>query len=229
MKPYVEDMYGWSLMTIFWSRRVENTKCLIKTPRDLSKVFHDAEGFSDFRYWSWGWAVQVPWWTLVAWHWSGHAFGRPRRHIRWLRHRGRWATGVFVWVGPWLKMTLNRIAHILFKFQFELISRIQEISCLWYFSNFLGDKILMWKKRSEHVALLWHCCILAGTDRRIRERYGEFDSQLCKRSPWLQLGPVKVLGGKVFVHGVHWASLRFCMIPALAVDHGCRLLLSKST
>jgi len=30
---------------------VENTKCLIKTPRDLSKVFHDAEGFSDFRYW----------------------------------------------------------------------------------------------------------------------------------------------------------------------------------
>ena len=111
---------------------------------------------------------------------------------------------------------------------FELISRIQEISCLWYFSNFLGDKILMWKKRSEHVALLWHCCILAGTDRRIRERYGELIRSCARGRPgcsWVQ----SRFGRQGVCARSHWASLRFCMIPALAVDHGCRLLLSKST
>ena len=49
---------------------------------------------------------------------------------------------------------------------FELISRIQEISCLWYFSNFLGDKTLMWKKDQN----MWHCCgIVASLQGQIVE------------------------------------------------------------
>ena len=74
------------------------------------------------------------------------------------------------------------------------------------------------------VALLHPCRDRSSNQREV---WG-VDSQLCKRSSCLQLGPVKVWAARCFCTE-SLSKLALLHDSALAVDHGYRLLLSKST
>ena len=131
---------------------------------------------------------------------------KAHQMIKTLRKMSNWC----VRLGPWLKMTLNRIEHILFKSH-------SNWSVAFKRSVAYGTSVISWgtrfwceKRRIRTcgivVALLHPCRHRSSNQREV----WRVDSQLCKRSPWLQLGPVKV-----------WAARCFCTesLSKLALLH----------
>lgn len=145
----------------------------------------------------------------------------PRKMSNWCVRLG----------GPWLKMTLNRIAHILFKFH-------SNWSVAFKRSVAYGTSVISWGTRfwcGKKYQNMWHCCgIVASLQGQIVESERGMASWFAavQEVALAAVGSSQGLGGKVFVHGVTGqacASAWFLRSPwIMAVDCYC-LSLHSST